>query len=127
MLTTRSGNRRSSHRRITLHLSPTSLGSSNSIVKYVHPILDDELAAIGQHWRATLIVRACGAYLRSRAWLVDRGLTPSERYSCICGDDQTRRTYVCLGDEVGRLLAVYRVDRRWKLKRLRRFPTGITE
>ncbi len=74
-----------------------------------------------------MIVRACRAYLNSEALLDCPGPTPSERYSCTCYDKQTGRPYVCLGDSTGRLLAVFRIDRRWKLRRLRRLPRDITQ
>jgi hypothetical protein len=110
-----------------LHLSPTSLGSSKSVVTYAgYPTIDDDLAAMAHRDRAMLIVRACRAYLRLQDPLVP-GPAPSERYSFTWYDNRTHRPYVSLGDAAGRLIAVYRVDRRWKLTRLRRFPAAITE
>jgi hypothetical protein len=111
-------------------LSHTSLGSSNSSVTYLSdddPWADDELAV--QHGRAHFIIRACLAYLRHSPYDEDDNFAelPSENFSHTWHDRKTGRFYVCLGCPTGRLLAVFRIDSREKLKRLRRYPVFITE
>lgn len=110
----------------------TSLGSSNGIIYYYskyNPMIDRDSALEIQHERADFIVRACLAFLRSQRDHSPDDLSevPSERYSHTWRDGENDRIYVCLGDETGNLLAVYRLDTREKLKRLRRYPKLITD
>lgn len=109
----------------------TSIGSSNNNVVYLSDNdfwVDDHLAI--QHSRACLIVRAYLAYLRHSPFDPDDDSRfselPSESFSHTCCDEKTNRGYVCLGGATGRLLAVFRIDSRQKLKRLRRYPAFVT-
>jgi hypothetical protein len=113
-------------------LSHTSIGSSNHNVTYLSdddPWVDDYLAI--QHSRARFIVRAYLAYLRYSPFDPDDDSRfselPSETFSNLGFDEETERNYVCLGGPTGKLLAVYRIDSRKKLKRLRRYPVFILE
>jgi hypothetical protein len=117
--------------------SHTSIGSSNSNVTYWSDLSDpsdssgddpwegDEFAL--QHGRAVLIIRACRAYLRYSPYEEEGNYAelPSEAFSHTCCDEKTQRGYVCLGGATGRLLAVFRIDSREKLKRLRRYPAFV--
>jgi hypothetical protein len=115
-------------------VSHTSIGSSNSHVTYWSDLSDpsdddpwegDEFAL--QHGRADLIIRACRAYLRYSPYEDEGNYAelPSEGFSHTCCDEKTLRGYVCLGGATGRLLAVFRIDSREKLKRLRRYPAFV--
>jgi hypothetical protein len=87
----------------------------------------DEFAL--QHGRAGLIIRACRAYLRYSPYYEEGNFAelPSEVFSHTCCDEKTQRGYVCLGGATGRLLAVFRIDSRGKLKRLQRYPSFVIE
>jgi hypothetical protein len=108
-----------------------SLGSSNRIVTYFSDSADrddqDRLAA--RHARAKLIARACISYLNNRDFgdALEFPEVPSENCSFICNDESTERKYVILGSSAGELLAVYRLDSRWKLKRLSRYPEAVLD
>jgi hypothetical protein len=113
-------------------LHRTSIGSSNSNVAY---LWDDDLwvddPLLYQHYRAQLIIRACRAYLRQSPFDCDDDTKfaelPSEHFSHIWQDPTTKRSYVYLGGPTGKLLAVFRVDNRQKLKRLRRYPASVSQ
>ena len=109
-----------------------SLGSSNRVVTYLSDLdanWDRQDRLETQHYRAKLIARACIAYLYNSNFgdTLDFPEVPSEECSFICTDESTERRYVVLGGAAGELLAVYRLDSRWKLKRLRRYPITISE
>jgi hypothetical protein len=112
-------------------VSHTSIGSSNSNVTYLSDSYDDDLLDgdefAFQHGRAGLIIRACRAYLRYSPYEEEGNYAelPSENFSHTCCDERTQRGYVCLGGATGRLLAVFRIDSREKLKRLRRYPAFV--
>lgn len=94
----------------------TSLGSSNDVGTYdqLHSQHGRASYIASQHGRATYVARAYRAYLGSNFCP-----TPSERYSGTFNDYTTGRNYIYLGDCEGVLLAIYRVDSRGKLRRLK--------
>jgi len=112
----------------------TSIGSSNAIITYKtewHDAINhaNEEFPEYQTVRATMICRATLAYF-DNATGNDFGI-PTERYSYTWRDPKTGFSYVVLGapDEGhfagGEILAVYRIDTRAKLKRLRRVPLSL--
>lgn len=110
---------------MTTSTAKTSLGSSNAIVTY-HSDDECHVAINAQEDRAEIICRAMLAFLSNKNDRFNNWGVPSEVYSCTWTDETTGFVYVCLGTEWGRLLAVYRLDSRKKLKRLRRYPAAIS-
>jgi hypothetical protein len=82
-------------------------------------------------YRADLIMRAFTAYSRQTRWTYEReapkGEWPTPDGSFVYVDISKEQPYVVLGAEHCRPIAVYRVDRRGKLVRLKRFPASATE
>jgi len=111
----------------------TGVGCSNAVITYFSDIewpgdeyRDDRESNV---WcRAELILRAFNAFTRSdkRHSYEDAldGLWPSPDWSFTCTEADF--TYVVLGSKLG-AVAVYRLDSRHKLKRLKRWPATVKQ